>query len=172
VKRIFINQELCQGCRNCQLACMAGHTAEQSVLYLDLEDPANRAWNFIEAGPHGPAPILCRHCDEPACVIACMSGALTKNSATGTVDQDPEKCAGCWMCVMSCPFGVIRPNGRESKVAVKCDFCSGRPFPNCVEACPTGALTLIEVDAQGAVKKICPPDSMAGETAPEEVCNQ
>lgn len=171
MQRIFINQELCQGCRNCQLACMAGHTAEQSVLCLDLENPANRPRNFIAAGPLGPTPILCRHCNEPACVTACMAGALTKNYATGTVDQDPEKCAGCWMCVMSCPFGVIRPDGRESRAA-KCDFCSGRPSPKCVEACPTGALTLIEVDARGAVKKIYLPDSTAGETAPEEGCNQ
>lgn len=173
MKRILIDKELCQGCRNCQLACMAEHAADKSVLSLNLEDPANRARNFIEAGPNRqPVPILCRHCDEPACVTACMSGALTKNSDTGTVDHDPEKCAGCWMCVMSCPFGIIRPDSPKGQVAIKCDFCSGRPFPRCVEACPTGALTLIEVEVQGTVKKICPPEAVAGEIAPEEGAHQ
>lgn len=168
MKRILINTEYCQGCRNCQLACMAGHAAAKSVLDLDLEDRSNQARNFIETGPGGgPVPILCRHCDEPACVTACMSGALTKNSDTGTVDHDPEKCAGCWMCVMSCPFGIIRPDIREGKVAVKCDFCSGRAFPRCVEACPTGALTLIEVAAQGSVQIISMPEPIAGESLPE-----
>lgn len=173
MKRIFIDKVFCQGCRNCQLACMAEHAAVKSVLCLDLEDPANLARNFIEACPDGqPAPILCRHCDEPACATACMSGALTKNPDTGTVDHDPGKCAGCWMCVMSCPFGVIQQDSLEGKAAVKCDFCPGRPFPRCVEACPTGALTLIEVDPQGAVKKICLPEAVAGEIAPGEGAHQ
>jgi len=173
VKRILIDKELCQGCRNCQLACMAEHTAAKSVLCLDLEDQANQARNFIEADPHGqPVPILCRHCDEPVCVTACMSGALTKNPVTGTVDHDPEKCAGCWMCVMSCPFGIIRPDSREGKVAVKCDCCPDSPFPRCVAACPTGAITLIEVDAQGTVKKIHLSGPVMDETVPEEGAHQ
>ncbi|MBF7082868.1 FAD-dependent oxidoreductase [Desulfallas sp. Bu1-1] len=156
MKRILINKELCQGCRNCQVACMAGHSAAESVLTLDLENPANQARNFVEAGTDGkPVPILCRHCDEPACVAACMSGALTKSPDTGTVDHDPEKCAGCWMCVMSCPYGIIRPDDGKGMVAVKCDFCDDRSFPLCVEACPTGAIALAETDRQDTGKYSC-----------------
>lgn len=159
MKRILINKELCQGCRNCQLACMAEHSTAKSLLTLDLEDPANQARNFIEAGLDGrPVPLLCRHCSEPACVIACMSGALTKDPQTGLVGHDPVKCAGCWMCVMSCPYGIIRPNSRDGKTAVKCDFCAARSLPRCVEACPTGAITLIELDAQGELIAIGVPE--------------
>ncbi|ACV63690.1 4Fe-4S ferredoxin iron-sulfur binding domain protein [Desulfofarcimen acetoxidans DSM 771] len=142
-RRILINKDLCQGCKNCQLACMAEHTGNKSVLLLDLENRANQARNFIEPGNDGkPVPILCRHCDDPACVTACMSGAMTKNPYTGEVSCDINKCAGCWMCVMSCPFGIIQPDRVNGTRAVKCDFCAGRHIPRCVEACPTGAITM------------------------------
>ena len=143
VRRILINKELCQGCKNCQLACMAEHTQDKCVLTLDLGDRSNQARNFIEPGNNGkPVPLFCRHCDEPACVTACMSGAMTKNPQTGEVMTDSKKCAGCWMCVMSCPFGIIQPDQATGTVAVKCDFCADRPFPRCVEACPTGAISM------------------------------
>lgn len=162
MKRILINPELCNGCKNCLLACMAEHGAAGSVLALDLEDPASQARNFIEAGAGGrPVPLFCRHCDSPECVAACVSGALTRNPDTGTVVVAPEKCAGCWMCVMSCPFGMVRPD-HGGRVAVKCDLCAGRELPRCVEACPNGALSLIEAKPGGAVENICQ-DSLAGE---------
>lgn len=165
MKRILINQELCSGCRNCQLACMAEHTAGKSVLTLDLQDRSNQARNFIELGPKGKAvPVFCRHCDDPACVTACMSGAMSKDRETGVVTSDPEKCAGCWMCVMSCPFSMVRPDYLAGKVAVKCDFCNGRAIPRCIEACPTGAISLIEITPSG-IEKIPWPDE-AGEEAP------
>ncbi|TYO96858.1 4Fe-4S dicluster domain-containing protein [Desulfallas thermosapovorans] len=165
MKRILINRELCQGCRNCQLACMAEHTEAKSVLMLDLEDPANQARNFVEADLDGrPVPLLCRHCDDPACATACMSGALRKNPDTGLVEHDRVKCAGCWMCVMSCPYGLIRPDQLAGRTAVKCDFCVTRPMPRCVEACPTGAITLIELESKGRLTKAgLPGQSLARE---------
>ena len=58
---------------------------------------------------------------------------------TGIVDRDAEKCVGCWMCAMICPYGVI---GRqlEVRVAVKCDRCKDLDTPACVRACPAGTL--------------------------------
>ena len=48
-----------------------------------------------------------------------------------------------------CPFGVIKMR-RDGKAVVKCDLCQSRQEegkqPACVEACPTGALTFIEVE--------------------------
>lgn len=155
MRRILINPDLCNGCLNCQLACMAGHSAAGSVLALDLEDPAGQARNFIGVGAGGrPVPLMCRHCDSPECVTACVSGALTRNPDAGTVVVDPERCAGCWMCVMSCPFGMIRSD-HAGRTAIKCDLCAGREYSRCVGACPNGALSLIEVKPGSAVEIIC-----------------
>jgi anaerobic carbon-monoxide dehydrogenase iron sulfur subunit len=87
--------------------------------------------------------------------VACLPGAISRDSGTGTVLIDPERCINCASCAMACPFGVIRyhedhaPLGKT--VAVKCDNCLARlrqgRIPACVEACKTGALTFEETAA-------------------------
>ena len=74
-----------------------------------------------------------------------MTGALTKDPETGATVHDEDKCVGCWMCVMVCPFGAIRP-GAEDKIAVKCDMCPDEDGFECVDACPTGALIICDVE--------------------------
>lgn len=146
--RIFIKPDLCAGCKNCQVACLAEHSPSRSVWLVNLSDQGTQPRNLVELNNEGqPVPLSCRQCDEPACVNACVSGALSKDPTTGVVVHNAEQCAGCWICVMSCPFGLILPAAGENKIAVKCDFCAGREQPRCVEACPTGALTLIETPA-------------------------
>ena len=66
-----------------------------------------------------------------------MSGAMQKDDQTGEVLCDTDKCVGCWMCVMVCPFGAVQPG---EVYVVKCDGCPEREEPGCVDACPTGAL--------------------------------
>ncbi len=68
-----------------------------------------------------------------------MSGAMYKDKKTGETKHDKDKCVGCWMCIMSCPFGVLTRQ-KQDKIVVKCDLCADRDVPACVEACPTGAL--------------------------------
>jgi carbon-monoxide dehydrogenase iron sulfur subunit len=85
------------------------------------------------------ASIGCRHCDEPACVEACIAGALTKDPVSGRTVYDPEQCVGCMSCLMACPFGAISKNPLEDKI-VKCDRCVERDMPACVQACPNRAL--------------------------------
>lgn len=157
MKRIFIDRERCHGCRNCQVACMAEHTPARSVWQVDLSDPANQPRNYVEPDRAGrPVPLSCRHCDEPRCVAACIAGALTKDPGTGVVSHNRGRCAGCWMCVMSCPFGMIVPEWSEGSVPVKCDLCGGTDKPRCVEACPTGAISLIEVSKVGESEEYVP----------------
>lgn len=43
-------------------------------------------------------PLQCRHCEDPRCIQACMSGAMSKDSGSGLVANDPDRCVGCWMC--------------------------------------------------------------------------
>lgn len=142
--RIIIDRSLCEGCLNCTLACMAEHNEKgKSIFDLDLEDSRNESRSYIDLDSQGRvAPIFCRHCDEPECVAACMSGAMTKNSSTGIVEYNKDKCASCFMCVMSCSFGVLKADDTNKKVILKCDLCNGREIPRCVENCPTGAISL------------------------------
>lgn len=155
MRRIYIKPELCAGCKNCVLACMAEQTEHKSVLTLELSNPALQSRNMVVLGAAGkPVPLTCRHCDDPACVNACMAGALTKDADTGIVSHCREKCAGCWMCVMACPFGMIKPDRASGTVALKCDLCAARGFPRCVEACPTGAVSLVEVDSEGRITPV------------------
>jgi len=93
-------------------------------------------------------PLFCRHCAKPACVGTCMSGALTKDAESGHVYYDRNKCAQCFMCVMNCPFGVLKPDRSTGTYIVKCDFCvNAGGEPSCVKRCPSGAIRVEEVSA-------------------------
>ncbi len=142
MNRIKVKKELCMACLNCVLGCMAEHNEKgKNIFDLDLLDLSNESRNHISLdSKKGPSPILCRHCDEPECVYTCMSGAMTKDMESGTVSYDKEKCSSCFMCVMSCPYGVLKADEVKKEVVIKCDMCDGRDIPRCVENCPTGCL--------------------------------
>ncbi len=91
------------------------------------------------------APIFCRHCDRPECVYTCMTGAMSKDRETGKVMYDKNKCASCYMCVMACPYGVLKADSRTRKEIMKCDGCKEKGSPQCVAKCPMSAITLEEV---------------------------
>lgn len=148
MKRIIIDAEKCDGCKNCSLACMQAHQKDAKSLYdIDLSDIHNESRNFIyKKEDGGYAPIFCRHCDEPECVLSCMSGALEKEEASGQVQYDKEKCGSCFMCVMNCPYGVLKPDDATNSVVIKCDFCKDAGGePSCVKACPKQAIYVEEV---------------------------
>ena len=148
MKRIMIEIEKCDGCKNCSAACMQAHREDEGDIYtLNLGDPANESRNFILLNDRGAyVPVFCRHCDEPECVMSCMSGALTKDVATGRVDYDEEKCGACFMCVMNCPYGVPKPDRVTMSKIIKCDFCKDdEEGPNCVRMCPKKAIHVEEV---------------------------
>ena len=146
MKRIMINKDLCTGCLNCTLACMSEHNSKSKSMYdLDLSDNSNESRSYIVLdSSEKPVPIFCRHCEEPECVFACMSGAMTKDRNMGIVSYNKDRCAACFMCVMSCPYGVLKADSKDKRVIIKCDMCEGRETPRCVECCPTGAIYLIE----------------------------
>ena len=150
MKRTMIDIDKCNGCKNCSVACMQAHRKDGGDIYtLNLCDPKNESRNTImlDAGRKN-VPIFCRHCDEPECVLACMSGALTKDKETGIVLYDEEKCASCFMCVMNCAYGVLKPDRATQSKVIKCDFCKDEKLgPSCVRNCPNKAIYVEEVSS-------------------------
>lgn len=146
VKRIIIHEDKCVGCLSCTTACMQAQRTGSLFdlpLYNNVLPPRNRIYQ--RGGKY--FPVFCRHCDEPDCVAACMSGALVKNKETGLVDYDPQRCAACYMCVMQCRYGHPTPDPTKHYVT-RCTFCADtkQQEPQCVKACPTGAIEVQEVE--------------------------
>jgi len=127
------------------MACIKAHKSSDAT--LAFADPQFESRNTILLnGEKKYKPLFCRHCDKPACATACMSGAMIKDPKTGHVIYDRDKCATCFMCVMSCPFGVLKPDRMTNTYVVKCDFCAEHGSePSCVKLCPTKAITAKEV---------------------------
>jgi Fe-S-cluster-containing hydrogenase component 2 len=65
--------------------------------------------------------------------------AIGRNDATGAVEVERSRCVGGKLCHRYCPIGVVGVDP-DLKKSVKCDLCKGTP--QCVAACPTGALEL------------------------------
>lgn len=145
MKQIMIDVQRCNGCMTCTLACAASHSLSESIVEaMQAQEPARLSVLSVDGKA---VPHMCRHCDEPACVDACMTGAMRKHEETGVVTNEghEQTCVGCWMCIMACPYGAVRQHPKDN-VALKCDRCQGRDTPACVESCPEKALLFVEVD--------------------------
>ena len=146
VREIFVRIDHCTGCRSCEIACAVEHSASKSLFAAISETPVPRKRLYIEAAEDYNIPLLCRHCEDAACVRSCITGALSQDALTRVVSHDADRCIGCWMCTMVCPYGVIGRK-KEQRVAVKCDRCPDRDEPACVGACPTQALVFAEEES-------------------------
>jgi len=145
LKQILVRTELCLGCKSCEIACATAHSTSKNLIAALFERQKPQKRVFVETNGQLNLPLQCRQCADTPCVHACMSGAMFIDEVTGLALLDESKCVGCWMCVMTCPFGVITQN-KERQLAIKCDRCQELSFdPACVKACPTKALVFEEV---------------------------
>ena len=166
MKKIRIRLDRCLGCKACEIACAKEHstsdelgeTTEEGPRHpphgikiqkgIRVRDEEERKVSFGDSKKKLPKravyALQCGHCDNPRCVDACITGALSKDK-DGVVIHDPDRCVGCWMCIMACPFGAIRRD-QVANIITKCDLCPGREVPACVEACKTDAIELVDVD--------------------------
>ena len=138
---LLVDASVCIGCRSCQAACHMEHdlpACSRTVKMLQLgpfEQEGELTMTFL--------PTTCFHCDRPACVAECPSGAMQKR-ADGIVFSDPELCIGCQTCAVACPYGIPELNTNTGKIA-KCDGCRDRVdrglWPACALKCPTEALS-------------------------------
>jgi carbon-monoxide dehydrogenase iron sulfur subunit len=140
MKRVWVDKDKCLGCKTCELQCAVERNSVAKTLAGAVrEEPKPQARVGVYGPTGGSFPLQCRHCEDAACLKACPAGAAQRDSGKGNIFIDQAKCRGCWMCVMSCPFGAVAPSAAY-KVAVKCDACFQMEEPACVAACPTGAL--------------------------------
>lgn len=150
MKQIFCQIKKCLACRSCELACALAHSQSKNlagaVREKTLPKHRIRVELIDEKGIFNRSrtiAIQCRHCDDPPCLRACITGGIYQDEKTTKILINPGKCVACWSCIMVCPFGVIsRDEGLRQ--AVKCDNCPDLKIPACVEACPTGALVYCE----------------------------
>lgn len=137
--KIYCDITRCVGCKSCEIACAVEHSKTKNIFSAVREKPLPKKRVKTENIDKKIISLHCQHCEDAPCIKACMSGALSKDEKTGSTLHDKEKCVGCWMCVMVCPFGAI-VRDIENHIAVKCDLCPDRDDYACVIACPTGAL--------------------------------
>ncbi len=143
MKEVFVDTERCTACKTCETSCAVEHSETKNLFTAIFELPRPQKRIYVEKANGHSYPVRCIHCQDAPCVIACPAGALARELDFGSVQLNEEKCMGCFMCAMVCPFGAISFHP-EKKVAVKCDFCAPRlregREPACVEGCPTSAL--------------------------------
>ncbi|MEW6069360.1 MAG: 4Fe-4S dicluster domain-containing protein [Candidatus Thermoplasmatota archaeon] len=97
---MVIDLKKCIGCMTCTVACEVENFLPRGVSWgkvMDFEDGAypNVERTFLQ--------MPCMHCEEAACVKGCPTEAILKRE-DGVVVIDYEKCIGCRICVIACPY--------------------------------------------------------------------
>ncbi|MDI6604732.1 MAG: 4Fe-4S binding protein [Thermoanaerobacteraceae bacterium] len=86
--------------------------------------------------------LTCRHCEDAKCVKVCPTKAIRISSEGVILSPDQNKCIGCGLCSIACPFGI--PNFQANGKMIKCDLCIDRlregKEPACVAVCNEKAL--------------------------------
>ena len=137
--RVYNDIRKCLSCKSCEIACAVRHSQSGDLYKALTEEPRQKQLVKVKSTQLGPFTLRCHHCKDAACIDACKTGATFRDPLNGKVLIDRDKCVGCWMCVMVCPFGAVFPDLKSEKV-FKCDLCEGHDSPACVSACPTHAL--------------------------------
>ncbi len=147
-KAILYDATRCIGCRECVLGCAEANGWDADNAYSDDPQLAPDCLTFLQdfrtADGESFRKVQCMHCVEPACVSACMLGAMHKD-ADGAVVWDADLCVGCRYCEIACPYNVPRFEWDSPAPALhKCQMCpslraEGRA-PACVEQCRRDAL--------------------------------
>lgn len=173
---LVIDLDSCVGCQACVTACKEWNTGGHMAPLTDMNPyggGADGVWfnrvHTFEQQHEGTSrtvhfPRSCLHCDEPACVTACPTGASYKRSSDGIVLVDEDKCIGCQLCSWACPYGA-REFDSEVGVMKKCTLCVDRIYnqnleeeervPACVAACPTSARHFGDLgDPESAVSQL------------------
>ena len=140
---LIMDMTLCVHCGQCVTACASLHDGVPRLIRKG-----------IRLDSYTMAITSCMHCNDPACMSNCPTGAISRDPS-GDIHHS-DACIGCGSCARDCPYGNIaiiklgleKPEPGEAaknkkahvrKKAVKCDMCKGYSFLGCVYNCPTGA---------------------------------
>ena len=169
---VLVDIPNCIGCRKCEFACqqVAGFAVPPIESFDDKSvfgahrRPHPRSNTIVNRFPNPVEPerpiyvkANCLHCNEPACVSACLVGAFNKQP-NGAVTYDAWKCMGCRYCMVACPFQI--PTYEYDKPLTpqvrKCTFCFDKMMseggaPACVSICPNDALVFGKRDELVAI---------------------
>lgn len=157
---LVIDLDICVGCHACAVNCKEWNSGGYSAPLTDENpygDDAFGVWfnrvHSFEAGEGATSrtvhfPKSCLHCEQPACVSVCPTGASYKRAEDGIVLVDEDLCIGCKLCSWACPYGA-REYDYDAGVMKKCTLCIDRIYnenleevdrvPACVSTCPTSA---------------------------------
>lgn len=136
--------ERCIGCNACVMACKAYHGLEPDMKRRKVREMNE---NIVGEPVRAYLSAACHHCEDPACMKACPTGAYTKRE-DGIVLHNREVCIGCKMCQWACPYEAPTFNNATKKMD-KCDLCRERvdsgQEPVCVASCPMVALEMVDM---------------------------
>lgn len=141
MKRIFVKEEWCLGCHLCEYNCAFANGNEQDII-LACKGKTIHPRIRIEDGDGVHFAVNCRECENPLCMLSCISGAITKNGDLVQIDEN--KCVQCHSCIMACPYGALSIS--ENHVMQKCELCVKKNIdtPPCVAGCPNRAIVFEE----------------------------
>ena len=159
---MVIDTKRCVGCNACSVNCKITNNLPETNWWTrvlteggdEIDTPAgvfpDVSMRYITVG--------CQHCENPACIEVCPTGATTKDEETGIVSVDSELCIGCESCIKACPYEGVRtlikspeyyldvvvgeydaPPHKGGTVE-KCTFCKNLidrgDVPACMQLCP------------------------------------
>ncbi len=155
---LAIDQERCVRCGHCAWACAEVHDGVSRLIRSGDKVVTQQQESGLSSLL---LPNTCQHCEQPACMIDCPTGAIGRDPE-GEVFIREALCTGCGACAKACPWHNIQlgPRGHGSRssstaeradhrkssdwVAVKCDLCREYEAPACVQACPTDAVQRLD----------------------------
>lgn len=169
-KGFIFNPGRCVNCNSCSAACRLYNGWDLSMrnVYTSNE-------KVLPGIPLLNVSLACNHCENPACLKGCPSGAFYRDDNTSAVLIDREKCLGCRYCQWNCPYDAPKYDEKENLIS-KCNLChdavSAGNLPSCSTACPTGALSFGELKGGDDIRwfprgSLKPALVFAGNTAPE-----
>jgi len=173
---LVIDLDTCVGCHACAVACKEWNAGGMSAPVVDQDpygaEPTGVWFNRIHSFEVGEGelgrtvhfPKSCLHCETPACVTVCPTGASYKRAEDGIVLVNPDTCIGCKLCSWACPYGAREYDYLEG-VMKKCTLCADRIYnqsipeadrqPACVQTCPAKARHFGDLgDPGSAVSKL------------------